>query len=178
VIILGHTNPVHAPPSYFCSIHFTLLTYFQRVSSSLKLFWTSRNTCKFLEGVVSASPNQKCGGPPLVSCPGVLIQHIRSCAQYLQFVFSIQIAFREWLQILWAAPKLCVQLQFVVYSWLTLVYGSVFLILKFMVDMCSLHSAEYGRSCLRRGRCHVLENSTPPPPRFLVPKFVADWPCP
>jgi hypothetical protein len=46
-----------------------------------------RNIINFLRGgVVSTSPNPQAGGPPLVGCPRLLIQNIRSCPPYLQAV--------------------------------------------------------------------------------------------
>ena len=46
-----------------------------------------RNTIHFLRwGVVSTSPNSQAGGPPLVGCPRLLLQHIRSYPPYLEAV--------------------------------------------------------------------------------------------
>jgi hypothetical protein len=53
-------------------------------SSSLCSFlrlclWIFRNKDMFSRwGVVSSSPNLQAGGPPLVGCPRLLIQYIRS----------------------------------------------------------------------------------------------------
>ena len=41
-----------------------------------------RNIIVLQLGVVSASPSPQAGGPPLVSCPRLLIQHIRSYPPY------------------------------------------------------------------------------------------------
>jgi len=42
-----------------------------------------RNMICFLRwGVVSTSPNPRAGGPPLVSCPRLLIQYVRSYPPY------------------------------------------------------------------------------------------------
>jgi hypothetical protein len=35
-------------------------------------------------GVVSPTPNPQAGGPPLVGCPRLLIQYIRSYSAYLE----------------------------------------------------------------------------------------------
>jgi hypothetical protein len=40
--------------------------------------------------VVSPTPNPQAGGPPLVSCPQLLIQYIRSYPLYLEGVSSIR----------------------------------------------------------------------------------------
>ena len=41
--------------------------------------WIARNMMRFLLwGVISTSPNPQAGGPPLVGCPRLLIQYIRS----------------------------------------------------------------------------------------------------
>jgi hypothetical protein len=41
-------------------------------------------------GVVSPPPNPEAGGPPLVGCPRLLIQYIRSCPPYLEAFSSIR----------------------------------------------------------------------------------------
>jgi hypothetical protein len=46
-----------------------------------------RNIINFLRrGVISTSPNLQAGGPPLVGCPRLLIQNIRSYPAYLEAV--------------------------------------------------------------------------------------------
>jgi hypothetical protein len=47
--------------------------------------WSFCNMISFLRwGVVSTSPSTKTGGPPLVGCPRMLIQYIRSYPPYLE----------------------------------------------------------------------------------------------
>jgi hypothetical protein len=41
-------------------------------------------------GEVSPTPNPQAGGPPLVGCPRLLIQYIRSYLPYLEVVSSIR----------------------------------------------------------------------------------------
>jgi hypothetical protein len=44
-------------------------------------------TClSFYGGVVSTSPNPQAGGPPLVGCPKLIIQYVRSYPPYLEAV--------------------------------------------------------------------------------------------
>jgi hypothetical protein len=42
------------------------------------------------QGVVSPKPNPQGGGPPLIGCPLLLIQYIRSYPPYLEVVSSIR----------------------------------------------------------------------------------------
>jgi len=49
--------------------------------------WVFLNMNVLQGGVVSASPNPKAGGPPLVGCPRLLIQFIRSCPPYREADF-------------------------------------------------------------------------------------------
>jgi hypothetical protein len=53
---------------------------YQSISPGLRLFlWIFHNKDSFSQwGVVSPSPNPQAGGPPLVGCPRLLIQYIRS----------------------------------------------------------------------------------------------------
>jgi hypothetical protein len=44
----------------------------------------------FVTGVFSPTPNPQAGGPPLVGCPRLLIQYIRSCPPKLEGVSSIR----------------------------------------------------------------------------------------
>ena len=54
---------------------------------SPRLLLLFRNMVKFLRGgVLSTSPNPQAVGPPLVGCPRLLIQNIRSCPPYLETV--------------------------------------------------------------------------------------------
>jgi len=41
-------------------------------------------------GVVSPSPNPQAGGPPLIGCPRLLVQFIRSYPPYLRPFLSAQ----------------------------------------------------------------------------------------
>jgi hypothetical protein len=62
-------------------------TYFGSLSHHLNIFVTSL----FLRwGVVSPTPNPQAGGPLLVGCPRLLIEHIRSYPPYLEGVSSIR----------------------------------------------------------------------------------------
>jgi hypothetical protein len=52
-----------------------------------KVLWLVRNIVKFLRwAVVSTLPKSQAEGPPLVGCPRLLIQYIRSYPPYLQAV--------------------------------------------------------------------------------------------
>jgi hypothetical protein len=66
VPILSHTNLVHTTPSYLRSILI--------LSSHLCL------------GLPSPTPNLQVGGPPLVGCPRMLFQYIRSYPPYLEAI--------------------------------------------------------------------------------------------
>jgi hypothetical protein len=44
--------------------------------------WVLLNICFWRGGVVSTSPNPQAGGPPLIVCPRLLIQYIRSYPPY------------------------------------------------------------------------------------------------
>jgi hypothetical protein len=57
----------------------------QRISPGPRRFETFRNNKKKLRwGVVSPMPNSQAWGPPLVGCPRLLIQYIRSYPPYLE----------------------------------------------------------------------------------------------
>jgi hypothetical protein len=63
-------------------------------------------TCSVLQWkVLSTSPNTRAGGPPLVGCPRLLIQHIRSCPPHLEAVPCSA----TWGHVLlwWQAPNYC-----------------------------------------------------------------------
>jgi hypothetical protein len=70
VPILSHSNP------------FPLLKLYQRISPRPRLCVVFRNMVKFTVRVVSTSLNPQAGGPPLVGCPRLLIQCIRSYPPY------------------------------------------------------------------------------------------------
>ena len=58
-----------------------------RSSRSPRLLCLVRHMVKFLRwGVVTTSPNFQAGEPPLVGCPRLLIQYIRSYPPYLPFL--------------------------------------------------------------------------------------------
>ena len=64
-----------------------LLRLYRRIRPVRRLLWLVRNTVKFLRWeVVSTSPNPQAGGPPIVGCPRLFIQYIRSYRPYLQAV--------------------------------------------------------------------------------------------
>ena len=109
VPILSQLNPVHTPTFNFLKIHLIIILpstprspkwSFPQVSppkpcTRLSLsptptrymprpsLWIFHNRILFLWwGIVSTSPNPQAGGRPLVSCPQLLIQYIRSCSPY------------------------------------------------------------------------------------------------
>jgi hypothetical protein len=55
-----------------------------------RLLVNFRKNFIFLRWVVRATPNPQTGGPPLVGCPRLLIQYIRSYHPYLEAVPSIR----------------------------------------------------------------------------------------
>jgi hypothetical protein len=60
---------------------------YRGISLIPRLLWTCRNMIKFLRWrVLSTSLNPRAGEPPLVGCPRLLIQYIRSYPLYLQAV--------------------------------------------------------------------------------------------
>ena len=98
VHFLPQIDPIHARPSRFSKIHFNiihvfkshirfpLLCLYRRITLIPRLFWMWCNMIFLRWGVVSASPNTQAEGPPLVGCPRLLIQYIRSYAPYLEAV--------------------------------------------------------------------------------------------
>ena len=74
----------HALP---ISVFLIWLMFYRRISPNPKLFWMFRNMIKFLRwGVVSTSSNPQVGRPPLIGCPRLLVQYIRSYSPYLEAV--------------------------------------------------------------------------------------------
>jgi hypothetical protein len=84
-----HTSDV---PRSKSQVHFLALrSIIQRISSCPRFLMNFRNRLIFLRwGVVSPTPNPQAGGPPLVGCPRLLIQYIRSYPPYLEAVSSIR----------------------------------------------------------------------------------------
>ena len=112
VSILGQPNPVHIPTSHLLEIHPNIhpstprspqwspslrfphqdpihpLSSPIRATCQTHLILLDSRMCVFLNknvlqgGVVSTSPNPQAGGPPLVGCPPLLIQFIRSYTPY------------------------------------------------------------------------------------------------
>ena len=83
VSILGQPNSVHIPTSHLLEIHPNII----HPSTPRSPQWSPTRECfltKFLlqGGVVRTSPNPQAGGPPLVGCPRLLIQFIRSYPPY------------------------------------------------------------------------------------------------
>jgi hypothetical protein len=73
-------NPIHIPKPYF-----------PKIRPIPRPFVTFRNVFPFLRwGVVSPPPNPQAGGPPLVGCPRLIIQYIRSYPPYLEAFSSIR----------------------------------------------------------------------------------------
>jgi hypothetical protein len=71
--------------------HFPCLRSFQSIRPVPRPFVTFRDVIHFLRwGVVSPLPNPQAGGPPLVGCPRLLIQYIRSYPPYLDAFSSIR----------------------------------------------------------------------------------------
>ena len=110
VPILSHISPVHAP-SHFLKIRFNIVNltslgsskwsrsvrshsmcqisclFSTKNQSKAEALWKFRNMGEFIRrGVVSTSPNPQSAGPPLVGCPRLLIQYIRSQPPYLKNV--------------------------------------------------------------------------------------------
>ena len=75
VSILGQPIPVHIPTSHLLEIHPNIIHPSPEQASRM---WVFLNISVLQGGVVSTSPNPQAGGPPLVGCPRLLIQFIRS----------------------------------------------------------------------------------------------------
>ena len=93
VSILGQTDPVHAPTSYFLNIHLTiqstefhipfpLLRSCQRISPGLRYHFIFRNMIHFYGELLAPHPTPQGEGLLLVGCPRLLIQYIRSYPPY------------------------------------------------------------------------------------------------
>jgi len=65
-----------------CTYPEPLLNSYQRISSGPWPSWMIRNMILLQGGVVSPSPKTQAGWPPLVGCPGLFIQYIRSYHPY------------------------------------------------------------------------------------------------
>jgi hypothetical protein len=76
VPILSHLDPVHHVP-------FTLLLSYQSINTGPRQLFIFRNKSLFIRwGVVNTSPNPRSWGPPIVCCPRLLLQYIRSYPTY------------------------------------------------------------------------------------------------
>ena len=102
VPILSQLDPFRTTTSHFLKIHlikshvpFSLLRLHQSISPGPRLIpWLNRNMTTFLRwGVVSTSPNPQAGGPPLVRCPRLLIQYIRSYNTFWRPFFHPQLEY-------------------------------------------------------------------------------------
>jgi hypothetical protein len=73
------------PPSKLLKIHFNII--FPYTPGFRGVMWSFVTWLVFLRwGVVSTSLNPQAGGPPLVGCPRLLFQYIRSHPPYLEAV--------------------------------------------------------------------------------------------
>jgi hypothetical protein len=89
VPMLSHIKPMHTSSPY---IHFlSCRSFIQGIRPGPRLLVIFRNKPIFLWwGIVSPTPNHQDGGPPLIGCPRLLIQYIRSYPPYLEAVSSIR----------------------------------------------------------------------------------------
>jgi hypothetical protein len=84
--ILSHINPIYIFPSYLSKIFYVpnlipilfCLGRLSKDSVQVRGFLFTFVTCLFLWWVVSPTPISQTEGPPLVGCPRLLIQYIRS----------------------------------------------------------------------------------------------------
>jgi hypothetical protein len=65
-------------------------TFTQIIPPAPRSFMTFRNKLFFRWRVISPTPNPQAGRPPLVRCPRLLIQYIRTYPLYLEAVSSIR----------------------------------------------------------------------------------------
>ena len=74
------TTPSNTTAFYYNTIYF----YSKLCMSRSEAFFVndSKHDTFLQQGVVSTSPNLQARGPPLVGCPRLLIQHIRSYPPY------------------------------------------------------------------------------------------------
>jgi hypothetical protein len=89
--ILSQINPAHSTSSYvrFKSIFLTSGRLCNGFFQGRGPLWHFVTSLFLRRGVVSPMPNPQAGGPPLVGCPPLLIQYIRSYTWYLETVSSI-----------------------------------------------------------------------------------------
>jgi hypothetical protein len=84
-----HTSNISCPKSH---VHFlSLRSFIHRIRPGPRRFVIFRNKLIFLRrGVVSTMPKPLAWGTPLVGCPRMLIQFIRSYLPYPEAVSSIR----------------------------------------------------------------------------------------
>jgi hypothetical protein len=84
-----HYRTPKCPPPVSCpfSVALVIPGYRSRTASPVNI---SQHETFLPWGVVSTSPNPQAGGTPLVSCPRVLIQYIRSYSPYRRPFFHPQ----------------------------------------------------------------------------------------
>jgi len=86
--ILSQLDPFHTPTSHFLKIKYhvrlSLFESYQNISPGPRpCLWVFRKKIRFNpEELLAPRPTPQAGGPPLVSCPRLLIQYIRSCSPY------------------------------------------------------------------------------------------------